>query len=56
MAVRISITTMDDIEDLSAVAIKDEICKTFGLKDAEVIVSKLTIRQYNKVTGVKDAK
>lgn len=53
MPVRISISTEDNIEDLSAVEIKKELVEHFGLKDCEVKVSKLTMRQYKKVTESK---
>lgn len=51
MPVRISISIEDNIDELSAVAIKNEICETFGIKDCEVKVSKLTPRQYKVVTS-----
>lgn len=50
MAVRISITTEDDFEDMSAVEVKKEIVSHFGLKDCEVVITPLTKRQYKEVT------
>lgn len=48
MAVKITIICEDNIEDLSAVEIKNELRQTLGLNPATVAVrvSKLTSRQY----------
>lgn len=55
MAVKITIITDDNIEDLSAMAIKDEVCEALGLKRAGVgvTVSRLTARQHKTLLESK---
>jgi len=49
MPVRVTILLEDNIEDLSAVDIAEDVREHFHLKPASVKVSKLTMRQYKKL-------
>lgn len=50
MPVKITILSDADIENLSAVAIRDEIAKEFDIEVTHVKVSKLSTRQFKALT------